>query len=126
MTAGFSPLAEIRFVTIDSTDPEPLGAFWSRVLGVEVEERFGDGYLILGRASDGAPRVTIQRVQEEKAAKNRLHFDLAVSDIEAATAELEALGGSRGPEGDFEEEGYRWRVMRDPQDNEFCIAIMPD
>src|SRR5205085_4330812 len=69
-------LGEIRFVTVDSRNPERLAEFWSRVLGVEVEERFGDGYVILSRAAEGAPRVTFQSVPEEKAGKNRLHFDL--------------------------------------------------
>jgi predicted enzyme related to lactoylglutathione lyase len=118
-------LGEIRFVTVDSRNPERLAEFWSRVLGVEVEERFGDGYVILSRAAEGAPRVTFQSVPEEKAGKNRLHFDLKVESIEEATRELEDLGAMRTPQGDFEEEGYRWRVLRDPEGNEFCIALMP-
>ncbi|MFL5766711.1 MAG: VOC family protein [Actinomycetota bacterium] len=119
-------LGEIRFVTVDSRDPERLAEFWSRVLGVDVEERFGDGYVILSRPVDGAPRVTFQAVPEEKAGKNRMHFDLKVANIEDATRELEELGAMRTLDGDFEEQGYRWRVMRDPEGNEFCIALMPD
>jgi predicted enzyme related to lactoylglutathione lyase len=118
-------IGEIRFVTVDSRDPERLAEFWSRVLGGEVEERFGDGYVILSRATEGAPRVTFQRVPEEKAGKNRLHLDLKVTNIDAATRDLEELGAMRTLDGDFEEEGYRWRVMRDPEGNEFCIALMP-
>ena len=53
--------------------------------------------------------------------KNRLHLDLRVPDIETATVEFEKLGASRHTD-ILEEEGYRWRVMRDPEDNEFCIA----
>jgi predicted enzyme related to lactoylglutathione lyase len=122
---GSEAIGEIRFVTVDSRDPERLAEFWSRVLGVEVEERFGDGYVILARATEGAPRVTFQRVPEEKAGKNRLHLDLRVTSIDAATRDLEELGAMRTLDGDFEEEGYRWRVMRDPEGNEFCIALMP-
>jgi predicted enzyme related to lactoylglutathione lyase len=119
-------IGQIRFVTVDSRDPERLAEFWSRVLGVGVEERFGDGYVILSRSGEGAPRVTFQRVPEEKAGKNRLHLDLRVENIDGATRELEELGAMRTLDGDFEEEGYRWRVMRDPEGNEFCIARVPD
>jgi predicted enzyme related to lactoylglutathione lyase len=119
-------LASLRFVVVDVSDPEAEASFWSRVLGVDVAERVDDRYVILRPAADGAPSLTFQRVPEPKSGKNRLHFDLIVPDIDASTAELETVGASRAPEGDFEEEGYRWRVMRDPEGNEFCIAIMPD
>jgi len=116
-----APLASLRYVIIDASDTEAEAAFWSRVLGVEVADRFGDGYVILAPSQDGAPRLTFQPVPEAKIVKNRLHLDLRVPDIETATVELEKLGGSRLSD-ILEEEGYRWRVMRDPEGNEFCIA----
>jgi predicted enzyme related to lactoylglutathione lyase len=119
-------LASLRFVIIDAADTEKEAAFWGTVLGVGVAERFGEGYVILDSAEDGAPKLTFQPVPESKVVKNRLHFDLKVSDIEAATTELESLGASRAPDGDFDMEGYRWRVMNDPEGNEFCIAVMDD
>ena len=118
MTAA---LASLRYVIIDASDTEAEAAFWAAVLGVEVADRFGDGYVILAPSHDGAPRLTFQPVPEAKIVKNRLHLDLHVPDIETTTVELEKLGASRLSD-ILEEEGYRWRVMRDPEGNEFCIA----
>jgi predicted enzyme related to lactoylglutathione lyase len=114
-------LASLRYVIIDASDTEAEAAFWGTVLGVEVADRFGDGYVILAPSQDGAPRLTFQPVPEAKSVKNRLHLDLRVPDIETSTVELEKLGASRLSD-ILEEEGYRWRVMRDPEGNEFCIA----
>jgi predicted enzyme related to lactoylglutathione lyase len=114
-------LASLRYVIIDASDTEAEAAFWATVLGVEVADRFGDGYVILAPSHDGAPRLTFQPVPEAKIVKNRLHLDLRVPDIETTTVELEKLGASRLSD-ILEEEGYRWRVMRDPEGNEFCIA----
>ena len=118
MTAA---LASLRYVIIDASDTEAEAAFWATVLGVEVADRFGDGYVILAPSHEGAPRLTFQPVPEAKIVKNRLHLDLRVPDIETTTVELEKLGASRLSD-ILEEEGYRWRVMRDPEGNEFCIA----
>lgn len=116
--------ARLGAVTVDCADPDRLAAFWGAVLGVEVAERLGDPpqYVSLQRA-EGAPTVTFQRVPEPKKVKNRLHPDLEVDDVEAATARVERLGGRRVQHGDFDEHGYRWRVMADPEGNEFCLVF---
>ncbi len=54
--------------------------------------------------------VGFQRVPEGKSGKNRLHLDLIVDDLDAATAEIETLGG-------------RW--LDDPDGNEFDIDVLP-
>lgn len=64
--------------------------------------------------------MSFQRVPESKVVKNRSHLDLHVNDVDAITALIERLGGSRGR--DFDEYGYRWRVMQDPEGNEFCLV----
>ena len=45
-----------------------------------------------------------------------------VDDVEQATTQIEALGGQRLPLEDFQEYGFRWRVMADPEGNEFCLV----
>jgi predicted enzyme related to lactoylglutathione lyase len=66
--------------------------------------------------------VSFHRVPDAKTVKNRLHLDLEVDDIGAATARIESLGSKRLPSDDFSEYGFSWRVMADPDGNEFCLV----
>ncbi|MEZ5270759.1 MAG: VOC family protein [Ilumatobacteraceae bacterium] len=67
-----------------------------------------------------APSLLLQTVAEPKAAKNRLHLDLHVPDVEAEAARLEGLGAVRV--GRSDEFGISWIVMNDPEGNEFCVV----
>ena len=93
------------------------------MLGVEIDAALGEPpvYLGLVPASPEAPAVSFQRVSEAKVVKNRLHFDIAVDDVEVASARIEGLGGARLPAEDFSEYEFHWRVMADPEGNEFCL-----
>jgi predicted enzyme related to lactoylglutathione lyase len=117
--------ASVGYLVIDTTDPEKLAPFWCSLLGVEVAARVGDGeYLVLEARSGFA--LSLQRVPEEKAGKNRLHLDLMVEDLDRATAEVESLGGRWVEPGNTRElEGFVWRCMADPEGNEFDIALLP-
>jgi predicted enzyme related to lactoylglutathione lyase len=117
--SGSAGKAHVFYVTVDRRDPQRLAEFWSGPLGVEVAGGFGETYVLLKRPSEEAIAMAFQRVSEDKVVKNRAHVDVQVEDLEAATAWVEGNGGSRAE--DHEEEGYRWRVMRDPEDNEFCF-----
>ena len=111
--------AHLWYVTIDCKDPHALAAFWSKVLGLEVKGGFGDYLVMLARPSDEAVALAFQRVPEPKVGKLRAHPDLEVEDVEAVSDLIVSLGGERVE--DHEEEGYTWRVMRDPEGNEFCL-----
>ncbi len=45
--------------------------------------------------------------------------------LEEARARVEALGGRRVSGETFEEFGYRWIVMADPEGNELCLVVPP-
>jgi predicted enzyme related to lactoylglutathione lyase len=77
---------------------------------------------VLEQPHEGSVALSFQWVPEAKASKNRLHLDLvAVQGLETATRLVEELGGSRHPKGEFSEHGWTWRVMSDPEGNEFCL-----
>jgi predicted enzyme related to lactoylglutathione lyase len=118
------PIGRLAWIQIDCRDPWHLAAFWGAVLGLKVDNTFGEPPQYVGLAKLGAdsPYVSFQRVPEPKIVKNRLHFDLWVDDVERATTEIETLGGRRLPSEDFQEFGFRWRVMADPEGNEFCLV----
>jgi predicted enzyme related to lactoylglutathione lyase len=124
MMTSMEAIGRLNWIQIDCTDPRRLAGFWSQVLGVDVGDALGDPphYLALAPAGEGAPTVSFHRVPEAKVVKNRLHFDIAVDDVEAATARITELGGARLPSGDFSEYGFNWRVVADPEGNEFCLV----
>jgi len=124
-TTGERMPAAVGYLVIDTTDADRLVPFWCGLLGVQVHSTFADGqFIILSETSSGL-RLTFQRVAEQKVVKNRLHLDLLVEDLDAATAEVETLGGRWLEPGTMREiDGFRWRTMADPEGNEF--DIIPD
>src|SRR5450631_354073 len=117
--------ASVGYLVIDTTDPGLLSPFWSAFLAVEVATTIGDSqFVVLSPTKDGLT-VGFQRVTETKTGKNRLHLDLIVQDLDAATAEVETLGGRWVEPGNTRElEGFRWRWMADPEGNEFDIDVL--
>ena len=117
------PIGRLGWMQIDACDPLRLAGFWGTVLGRPVSESpLGDPahYVGLEAAADDLV-VSFQRVPEEKTGKNRLHLDIEVSDVDAAQAAIEAIGGRRLPKPDYHEYGFSWRQMADPEGNEFCL-----
>jgi predicted enzyme related to lactoylglutathione lyase len=123
MTDDGHRIARLDSVTIDCHDPERLAAFWATMFGTVEEWCGGDPvqYIDLG-ASDGAPVLRFQRVPEPKTVKDRIHLDLRVDDIEEACRRVIDLGGVRVEQGDFREYDVVFRVMLDPEGNEFCLV----
>lgn len=112
-------IGDLGYIIVDANDHERLALFWSQVLGLEISDR-SHPYIDLAPADDQAPVISFQKVDEPKITKNRLHLDVKVTDLEIATERITAIGGRL-----LEvclEEPYEWRVMADPEDNEFCIV----
>jgi predicted enzyme related to lactoylglutathione lyase len=118
--------AKVGYLAIDSSDPGLLAPFWCSLLGVEVDATIGDGeFLLLTPTAEGLT-VGFQRVPERKEGKNRVHLDLVVDDLDTATAEVEALGGTWLEPGTTRDlEGFTWRCMADPEGNEFDLDVLP-
>ncbi|MFI7317550.1 VOC family protein [Streptomyces venezuelae] len=134
-------------LTLDCTDARLLAEFWKTALGHVDEpppppfrtrkEWFAQFDLPDDDSVDDAawlcdpdgvgPRLSILKVPEPKAAKNRLHIDVRVqvpgsSDerwarIKAEAERLVKAGGTISSEFD----GHHI-VMADPEGNEFCVA----
>jgi predicted enzyme related to lactoylglutathione lyase len=120
------PIGWLGWIQIDCHDPRRLACFWGAVFGLEIDNILGEPahYVGLTKAGPDHPHIYFQRVPEPKTFKNRLHLDIRVDDIEQATAQIETLGGRRLPGEDFREHGFRWRVMADPEGNEFCLVYV--
>ncbi|TDC48742.1 VOC family protein [Actinomadura sp. KC345] len=114
---------ELVFV-LDCHDPEALAGFWAAALGYDRGE-FEPPYVALTDPSGKRPRLLLQRVPEPKAAKNRMHPDLRITDMHAELSRVMALGATivRGP---FVDDGWPTTVLADPEGNEFCLIAPPE
>ncbi|NUU20569.1 MAG: GNAT family N-acetyltransferase [Streptomycetaceae bacterium] len=110
--------AYLEEVVVDCHDPWRLAVFWSRLLGGDPVEREPHWAYV---DPPGKPRVAFQRVPEPKSAKNRLHLDVFVTDIPAATRAAELLGATRQG-GVVEDEQGAFQVLLDPEGHEFCLV----
>ena len=111
-------IGELAYIIVDCQDNERLATFWSQVLGLEVSQR-SHPYIDLAASDDNVPIISFQQVTEPKTTKNRLHFDVKVENLGIATECIQAIGG-RLVEEYFEP--FEWKVMADPEDNEFCLV----
>jgi predicted enzyme related to lactoylglutathione lyase len=122
-TAGYSRAMPTRIiaVAIDCHDAEALAEFWREALDHPAPTRWQDArglsYVELGR--EGGPSLLFQPVPESKTVKNRLHLDIAPTEIgqQDEVERLTALGAkviSQAPD-------QHWIVLADPEGNEFCV-----
>jgi predicted enzyme related to lactoylglutathione lyase len=108
-------------LVLDCADPDALAAFWSAAIGYTILGGAGN-YVLLVDATAQQPKLLLQRVDEPKAGKNRMHFDIETPTVDEEVARLEALGARRIVRDAIEEHGNRWVVMADPEGNEFCVC----
>lgn len=123
---------------IDSTDPRALADWWAAALGWQkVYEADDEVVIVPAHVTDELIRSTpweqvgpgpvFVRVPEGKAAKNRLHLDLAPhtsDDRDAEIARLKAMGATEVDVGQGPD--VRWTVLADPEGNEFCVLSSRD
>lgn len=122
-SARYEDLPRIA-VVLDCTDLERVAEFWTRALGYRAAEPH-EPYLSLEPYTGDGPVLLLQRVPEPKIVKNRLHLDLRVEDLDAEVERVTRLGARRLTTVPFRENGWRWHVLADPEDNEFCILRPP-
>ena len=111
-------IGRIDEVVVDCASPRVLAHFWSAVLGGAPCARDESWHYV---DPPGWTRLAFQKVPESKTMKNRLHLDVGVSDIAAATGQAEALGAQRvgGIQGDT---AGSFQVLLDPEGNEWCLV----
>jgi predicted enzyme related to lactoylglutathione lyase len=118
MTAHRSRVAQF---VIDVSNLDQAVTFWSAALGAEEEALPESSRAVYRRLRlpDSAIRILLQRTDDPKNSKERMHLDLEADDVEAEVQRLEALGATRWDH--QQERGYDFWVLRDPWANEFCV-----
>lgn len=118
-------------LTIDCADAEALGAFYSRLLGWEIVDRDGAGWLQLRdplggvglnvQAEDGyEPPVWPERPGHQA---KMMHLEVLVDDVEAAVRLVLASGGAEAPHQPADRDPSRLRVVLDPAGHPFCLFV---
>jgi len=108
-------------LVLDCSDPDRLAEFWSAAIGYATVGGAGTYVLLVDEAGQ-QPKLLLQQVNEPKAGKNRMHFDIETPTVDEEVGRLEALGARRLGTDAIEEHGTRWVVMADPEGNEFCVC----
>jgi predicted enzyme related to lactoylglutathione lyase len=114
-------LGHLSEVVIDCHDPDRLAAFWQAMVGGDIVDQDGEWVAVV---PDRGIVIGLQRVPEGKVAKNRVHLDVQVDDLEVAAHAAVALGATRRG-GVHADPLGRFVVMLDPEGNEFCFVTDP-
>jgi predicted enzyme related to lactoylglutathione lyase len=109
-------------VVIDCSDLGRSARFWCDVLGyVARSSSEGGHYRTLLPADGQGIEVLLQRVDDAKLGKNRVHLDLRTPDLVAEAGRVRGLGASQLTADPLLEDGLRWHIFADPDGNEFCV-----
>ena len=113
--------SRLSHFVIDVDDLAQGTQFWSAALGA-IEERIDESsrhtYRRL-RLPDSEIRILLQRTDDEKNSKERMHIDIETDNVEQEVQRLEALGAVRYDH--QTERGFDFWVLHDPFGNEFCV-----
>jgi catechol 2,3-dioxygenase-like lactoylglutathione lyase family enzyme len=112
-------------LVIDCSDLERSAAFWCDVLGYRRVGPPVGQYAGLFPAAGGGLQLLLQRTDDPKPAKNRLHLDLRTRDLGPEVERIAAAGGVLITQEPMAEFGFRWQVLADPDGNELCVVEPP-
>jgi predicted enzyme related to lactoylglutathione lyase len=118
-------------VTVDCSNAEMLGEFYSRLFGWEITARDGAGWLQL-RNPQGGIGLNVQAddlyeppVWPEQPGRQAkmMHFEVLVDDLGAAVQRILELGGGEAPHQPADRDAARLRIMLDPAGHPFCVFV---
>jgi catechol 2,3-dioxygenase-like lactoylglutathione lyase family enzyme len=112
--------SELYTITLDAADPHRLADFWTEMLGYKVVYDSADEVAIQEPDESGTTVLFI-KVPDAKAGKNRMHFDLNPDDQAAEVERALSLGARHADIGQERDPDVTWKVLADPEGNEFCI-----
>jgi hypothetical protein len=107
------PTERMHGLVVDCADPAEIAAWWADVYDAPFEVNSEDWATVEKVA--GMPILTLDfnRVPEPKVAKNRIHWDVTVNELQPLLDAGATLLRSKDNE-------IGWHVLADPAGNEFC------
>ncbi|MCT2584064.1 VOC family protein [Actinophytocola gossypii] len=116
----YADTGAVAAVVADAADPPALAGFWSAASGWPVVR--ADPALASLRDPDGrGPWLEFVRTTEPHTVKNRVHLDVAPPPDGTIAAEADRLRALGAEPADVGQTGVPWRVLADPEGNEFCV-----
>jgi hypothetical protein len=114
-TRDVVPAYKLYELAVDARDADAIAAWWHPVLGGNLGGDVENGWTWLDEIP-GVPFESIvwANVPEPKTVKNRIHWDVWSNDLQGLLDRGATL--LRGPDEDID-----WRVLADPEGNEFCV-----
>ena len=118
-------------LTIDCSDAEALGAFYSGLFGWEISARDGAGWLQL-RDPHGGVGLNIQAEdsyeppiwpEEPGRQAKMMHFEVLVDDLDAAVQLVHRGGGTEASHQPPDRDQSRIRIMLDPAGHPLCLFV---
>jgi predicted enzyme related to lactoylglutathione lyase len=114
---GTGPVAAI---VVDSAVPAELADFWTLASGWRLQHD-RNVVLSLRSPSDAGPYLEFLPSSDPKAAKNRVHIDVAPHKDQAHAEAVESLLRAGAVQADVGQGEVNWAVLADPEGNEFCV-----
>ncbi|MCM2388215.1 VOC family protein [Streptomyces albipurpureus] len=113
----------IAAVVVDCADPRAMARFWREAMDWTVDE-VTDDHALLRSAKGGGPQLEFLRTPHLLDPRHRVHLDLAPYPFDhdgqaAQVARLKALGATTPV--DAGQGNFPWKVLADPEGNEFCV-----
>jgi hypothetical protein len=107
------PTDRMHGLVVDCAEPAAIAAWWAGIYDASLEVN-SDGWATIEKIT-GMPILTMDfnRVPEPKTDKNRIHWDVHVTELQPL---LDAGATLRRAKGD----DIGWHVLADPSGNEFC------
>jgi predicted enzyme related to lactoylglutathione lyase len=111
-------------VSFDTHDAAIVAEFWAAALGRQLADGADarNAVVLPGEIAKTGPRLAFHQVPEGKTVKNRVHFDLTTTELDAETDRLRRLGATIVR--DLSENGNHWVTMADPEGNEFDLVAI--
>lgn len=116
-------VATVKMLTLDSADSHRDARFWSSVLGWDIVHQQDEYVMLRGPGGLALGLGTVQDYEppgwpNERGSK-QFHLDLAVDDLDVATAHCIELGATLPDE----QPGATWKVLLDPSGHPFCLTL---
>ena len=106
-----------RGLTIDTTDPQALAAWWAEVLGVSIGT--DHGVLVTLDTPPDLPPLQFFKTENTTTGRNRVHPDFNTPNLDKETERLVELGASVVQKHVLPQ--FRYTTLTDPHGNNFDL-----